>query len=59
MMRVALLGTGVMGVGMARNIADQGMPITVWNRTRSRAEPLADVARVATTVAEAVSVRTS
>ena len=51
---VALLGTGIMGVGMARNIAKAGLPIRVWNRTRERAEPLGDVATVADTVAEAV-----
>jgi 3-hydroxyisobutyrate dehydrogenase len=51
---VALLGTGIMGAGMARNIAKAGLPIRVWNRTRGRAEPLADVATVADSVAEAV-----
>lgn len=51
---VALLGTGTMGVGMARNIAGAGLPLRVWNRTRDRAQPLADVARVADSVAEAV-----
>ncbi len=51
---VALLGTGIMGVGMTRNIAKAGLPIRVWNRTRERAEPLADVATVTDTVAEAV-----
>jgi len=38
---VALLGTGIMGAGMARNIAKAGLPLRVWNRTRERAEPLA------------------
>lgn len=51
---VALLGTGIMGSGMARNIAAAGLPLTVWNRTRARAEPLADVATVAETPADAV-----
>ncbi|MGQ7297954.1 NAD(P)-dependent oxidoreductase [Quadrisphaera sp. KR29] len=51
---VALLGTGIMGTGMARNIAGAGLPLTVWNRTRERAEPLADVATVADSPAEAV-----
>ena len=51
---VALLGTGTMGVGMARNIAAAGLPLRVWNRTRDTAEPLADVATVADSVAEAV-----
>ena len=51
---VALLGTGTMGAGMARNIAAAGIPLRVWNRTRAKAEPLAEVATVADTVAEAV-----
>ena len=52
---VALLGTGTMGAGMARNIAAAGLPLRVWNRTRERAEPLADVAEVAGSVTEAVT----
>ncbi len=52
---VALLGTGTMGAGMARNIAAAGIPLRVWNRTRARAEPLAEVgATVARDVPEAV-----
>ena len=52
---VALLGTGTMGAGMARNIVGAGIPLRVWNRTRSKAEPLADAgALVADTPAEAV-----
>lgn len=51
---VALLGTGTMGAGMARNIAAAGLPLRVWNRTPERAEPLAEVATVAADVAEAV-----
>lgn len=52
---VALLGTGTMGAGMARNIARAGMPLRVWNRTHDKAEPLAEVgATVAATPAEAV-----
>ena len=51
---VALLGTGTMGVGMTRKIAEAGLPIRVWNRTRDKAETLADVATVAGSVPEAV-----
>jgi 3-hydroxyisobutyrate dehydrogenase len=39
---VALLGTGVMGAGMARNIAAAGLPLRVWNRTAEKAAPLAE-----------------
>ncbi|MFC6344832.1 NAD(P)-binding domain-containing protein, partial [Nocardioides hankookensis] len=34
---VALLGTGTMGAGMARNLAAAGLPLRVWNRTPERA----------------------
>ena len=39
---VAVLGTGIMGAGMARNLLAAGMEVRVWNRTREKAEPLAD-----------------
>lgn len=37
-MRVSLLGTGIMGSPMARNIASAGHDVVVWNRTRETAE---------------------
>jgi len=37
---VALLGLGTMGHGMANNLLKSGFPLTVWNRTRAKAEPL-------------------
>lgn len=43
-----------MGLGMARNVAAAGLEVRVWNRTRAKAEPLADVATVVDTAAEAV-----
>ncbi len=52
---VALLGTGTMGAGMARNIAAAGLPLRVWNRSAERAEPLGDAgATVCRSAAEAV-----
>lgn len=55
-MRVAVLGTGVMGAGMARSLLRAGHEVAVWNRTVARAEPLAaDGAVVAATVTEAVT----
>jgi 3-hydroxyisobutyrate dehydrogenase len=52
--RVALLGLGTMGLGMAGRLAQAGFPLAVWNRTASRAESLrASGARVATTPADA------
>jgi 3-hydroxyisobutyrate dehydrogenase len=37
---LAFLGTGVMGLPMARNLNDQGFTVHAWNRTPERAEPL-------------------
>ena len=51
-MRIAFLGTGIMGGPMARNLAAAGHEVTVWNRTREKAEGLG--AAVADTPAEAV-----
>ena len=52
---VALLGTGVMGAGMARNVAAAGIPLRVWNRSPEKADPLADSgATVCASAAEAV-----
>jgi 3-hydroxyisobutyrate dehydrogenase-like beta-hydroxyacid dehydrogenase len=54
-MNVAFLGTGNMGLPMARNLLRAGHRLAVWNRTRERARPLqAEGARVAATPAEAV-----
>jgi 3-hydroxyisobutyrate dehydrogenase len=52
---VALLGTGIMGNGIARNILRAGLPLRVWNRTLSKAAPLeAEGAVLAGTPADAV-----
>lgn len=42
MQKVALLGLGVMGAGMAQNLLKAGFSLDVYNRTRSKAEPLAE-----------------
>jgi 3-hydroxyisobutyrate dehydrogenase len=39
---VAVLGTGIMGAAMARNLLKAGMKVRVWNRSREKAEPLAE-----------------
>lgn len=54
-LRVAVLGTGLMGAPMARRLAEAGHGVTVWNRTRAKAEPLAaHGCRIAASAAEAV-----
>jgi 3-hydroxyisobutyrate dehydrogenase len=37
-MRVAVLGTGIMGAAIARNVAAAGHEVQVWNRSRDKAE---------------------
>jgi 3-hydroxyisobutyrate dehydrogenase len=52
---VSVLGTGIMGAAMARNIARAGHAVRAWNRSRDKAEPLAaDGVQVAGSPAEAV-----
>jgi 3-hydroxyisobutyrate dehydrogenase len=53
--RVAILGLGTMGAGMARNLLGAGFAVTAYNRTHAKAEPLAAAgARVAASPADAV-----
>jgi 3-hydroxyisobutyrate dehydrogenase len=53
---VAVLGTGTMGAGMARNLAAADLTTRVWNRNPDRAAPLAAAgATVCQSVAEAVT----
>ena len=53
--RVAVLGTGIMGAPMARNLLKAGFQVRVWNRTPDKARVLAaDGADLADTPADAV-----
>ncbi|MEU9450571.1 NAD(P)-dependent oxidoreductase [Streptomyces sp. NPDC048277] len=52
---VGVLGTGIMGAAMARNLLKAGHTVRAWNRTRAKAEPLAaDGAQVTDSPAAAV-----
>lgn len=64
--RIGFVGLGIMGGGMASNLARAGFEVCVWNRTASRAEPVvalgatqggspADVARQSDIVITCVS----
>jgi 3-hydroxyisobutyrate dehydrogenase len=44
---VAVLGTGLMGSGMAGSLLRAGCEVRVWNRTTDKAEPLAAAGAVA------------
>ena len=48
--RIAFLGLGIMGTGMARRLMGAGFSLAVYNRNRARGEPLAaEGARIADT----------
>lgn len=53
-MKVAVLGLGIMGSGMARQLLAAGFEVAVWNRSADKAQPLADEgARIAASPADA------
>ncbi len=53
-MEIGFIGLGRMGAGMAANLLKAGHKVTVYNRTREKAEPLAaQGARIAASLGEA------
>jgi 3-hydroxyisobutyrate dehydrogenase len=54
-MKVAVLGLGIMGAGMARQLIDRGFDVTVWNRNVARTAAFEAGARVAGTPAQAAA----
>lgn len=56
MSRISILGLGAMGSALAATLIRKGHSVIVWNRTRSRAEPLAAAgAKIAASPAEAIA----
>ena len=54
--KITLIGTGLMGAPMSRNLMAAGHDLTVWNRTAHRAAPLIEEgAKTAPTAAEAIA----
>ena len=52
--KLAVIGAGNMGSGIARNIQKAGYDLSVWNRTQSKMDPyVADGARGCKTIREA------
>jgi 3-hydroxyisobutyrate dehydrogenase len=52
--RIAFLGLGIMGSGMAQNLLTKGFPLTVFNRNAEKSKPFANEgAHVATSPREA------
>lgn len=37
---IGLIGLGLMGTALAERLLEHGHPVVVWNRTRSKADPL-------------------
>lgn len=54
-MKIAWIGTGVMGAPMARHLAAAGHQVTVYNRTALKAQALEPACQVAQSVGEAVA----
>ncbi len=54
-MRVAMIGTGIMGAAMARSLAREGHEVAAWNRTPERAHGLGEGIEPTASVAEAVT----
>jgi 6-phosphogluconate dehydrogenase len=56
-MKITLIGTGLMGYPMAKKLINAGYDLTAFNRTFEKAAPLADFgANVVTTPQEAIHV---
>ena len=56
MTRIAFLGLGRMGLGMACRLVSKGHDVTVWNRSADKAKPVIELgARLAATPAEAAT----
>ena len=54
--RIGFVGLGIMGRGMAENLLKAGYDLTVWNRTRSKAEEVGRLgAKVGDTPAQAAT----
>ncbi|XP_038905815.1 glyoxylate/succinic semialdehyde reductase 2, chloroplastic-like isoform X3 [Benincasa hispida] len=63
-LRVGFLGLGIMGAPMAQNLIKSGCDVTVWNRTKSKCDPLinlgakyVDVSTVDDTTSKLISAR--
>ena len=55
MMNIGFVGTGLMGLPMAKNILKSGLKLSVFNRTINKAEPLKEFgAQISKTLSEVV-----
>lgn len=55
-MKIALLGTGLLGAAIAKRLLQQDVEMTVWNRTTEKLQPLAEQGmQIAPTVQHAIA----
>jgi len=55
-MKIALLGTGLLGAEIAKRLFQQDIDVTVWNRTAAKLQPLAALGMsIAPTVSHAIA----
>ena len=55
MMNIGFVGTGLMGLPMAKNILKSGLKLSAFNRTINKAEPLKEFgAQISKTLSEVV-----
>lgn len=55
MKRVGIIGTGIMGGGMALQLLRSGFSVVVWNRTAEKARPLVELGATAAATPAAVA----
>lgn len=56
MTSVTVIGLGAMGIELAHELLDNGYPLTVWNRSPEKAEPIVDAgATLASSASEAIN----
>ena len=46
MKTIGMIGTGIMGGGMARRLLSKGFPVVVYNRTAEKTKPLQELGAI-------------
>ena len=58
MINIGFVGTGLMGLPMAKNILKSGLKLSAFNRTINKAEPLKEFgAQISKTLSEVVKIK--
>ncbi len=53
-MKIAWIGTGIMGFPMANHLIQAGYSLSIYNRSYKKAQPFKDVARLCTSIKETI-----